>query len=193
MAAWYALADLVPVPPRRRDRARPGGARPQERPGAARPAADPPSLARQGLGPHACPIRSASPRASTRMPKCPTPCSVSASASSRSAASRRGRRPAIRGRACSACREDRGVINRMGFNSDGLDAVRVAAARRARGAASSASMSAPTRTAPIAPPTTSPAAAALAPLRRLPRVQRLLAQHAGPARPAGSRRSSPTC
>ena len=53
--------------------------------------------------------------------------------------------------------EDRGVINRMGFNGQGLDAV-LAAAPRGRAAASSASMSAPTRTAPIAPPIMSTAA-----------------------------------
>ena len=54
--------------------------------------------------------------------------------------------------------EDRGVINRMGFPGQGLDAALRAAEAAARAAASSASMSAPTRTAPTAPPTTSPAA-----------------------------------
>ena len=69
---------------------------------AARPQARSAVARRHGLGPHACPTRSASPPASTRTPKCRTPCSDWASAWSRSAASRRGRRRAIRGRACSA-------------------------------------------------------------------------------------------
>ncbi len=55
-----------------------------------------------------------------------------ASAWSRSAASRRGRRRAIRAPACSGCREDRGVINRMGFNSHGLEAARARLAARPR-------------------------------------------------------------
>ena len=50
---------------------------------------------------------------------------------------------------------DGGVINRLGFNSQGADAVLAAACgARAMPAASSASMSAPTRTRPTASPTT---------------------------------------
>ena len=48
---------------------------------------------------------------------------------------------------------DEGVINRLGFNSEGADAVLRRLAARANAAASSASMSAPTRTAPTASPT----------------------------------------
>jgi dihydroorotate dehydrogenase len=56
---------------------------------------------------------------------------------------------------------DEGVINRLGFNSQGADVVLKRLAARAapslsfprRGGGSSASMSAPTRTRPIAPPT----------------------------------------
>ena len=50
-------------------------------------------------------------------------CWRSASASSRSARSRRGRSRAIRSRACSGCREHDAVINRLGFNNDGVDAL----------------------------------------------------------------------
>jgi hypothetical protein len=61
-----------------------------------------------------CPTRSGSPQVSTRMPRSPTPCSRRASDWWRSAASRRGRRRAIRapaelsrrrgGRPCAAAR-----------------------------------------------------------------------------------------
>ena len=68
------------------------------------------------------------------------------------------RRRAIRARACSGCREDRGVINRMGFQRRRAWTPPAPAWPPAPAAASSASISAPTRTAPTAPPTTSPAA-----------------------------------
>ena len=48
---------------------------------------------------------------------------------------------------------DEGVINRLGFNSEGADAVLRRLAARADAAASSASMSAPTRIPPTASPT----------------------------------------
>jgi len=48
---------------------------------------------------------------------------------------------------------DEGVINRMGFNNDGAEAVLKRLASRASPAASSASMSAPTRIRRIASPT----------------------------------------
>ena len=57
---------------------------------------------------------------------------------------------------------DQAVINRLGFNSEGVEAVR-RGSRRARAAASSASTSAPTRMRPTAPPTMSPCIEALAP------------------------------
>ena len=83
--------------------------------------------------------------------------------------------------------EDRGVINRMGFNNDGLEACRAPARRAAAAAraASSASISAPTRTARTASRDYVALHRGAGAARRLPRGQRLLAQHAGPARPAG--------
>ena len=104
------------------------------------------------------------------------------------------RQPA--GRGCPGCPADRAVVNRMGFNNDGAEVV----ARRLA----------------VAPASTAPAGAAGVPLginigktkvvpeddavarlreerraaravRRLPGGQRLLAQHPGPARPAGRR------
>ena len=82
-------------------------------------------------------IRSGSPRASTRTARTSTRSPHSASASSRSARRRRARSPAIRSRACSACRSTKRVINRLGFNNDGVDALvrnveRARCARRAR-------------------------------------------------------------
>ena len=50
---------------------------------------------------------------------------------------------------------DEAVINRMGFNNDGAEAVLRRLARARIMAASSASMSGPTRTRPIASPITS--------------------------------------
>ena len=49
---------------------------------------------------------------------------------------------------------DGGVINRLGFNSEGAAAVLARLAARANAAASSASISAPTGTRPTAPTTT---------------------------------------
>ncbi len=49
---------------------------------------------------------------------------------------------------------DGGVINRLGFNSEGEAVVRARLAARGSAAASWASMLAPTRICPIAPPTT---------------------------------------
>ena len=105
---------------------------------------------------------------------------------------------AIRARGCSGCAATGAVINRMGFNNAGLDAF-VAPARRAapRGWCRSAPMSASTRTAPIPErdypgPDRGGRAA-----RRLRGDQRLLAEHAGSARPAGrgaaARRSCRRC
>ena len=60
-----------------------------------------------------------------------------ASGSSRSGRSRRARSPATRGRGCSACRADRALVNRMGFNNRGRASGRArawprGAARRGR-------------------------------------------------------------
>ena len=59
--------------------------------------------------------------------------------------------------------EDRAVINRMGFNNDGLGPYVRRLSAAARTLASSARMSAPTRTARIASPTMSPACRAVWP------------------------------
>ena len=64
-------------------------------------------------------------------------CWRSVSASSKSARRRRGRSPAIRSRACSGCPKQQAVINRLGFNNDGVDALvrnveRARSQRRAR-------------------------------------------------------------
>ena len=45
---------------------------------------------------------------------------------------RASRSPATRARACSACPQDRAVVNRMGFNNDGAEAVATRLARRGR-------------------------------------------------------------
>ena len=65
------------------------------------------------------PNRSGSPPGSTRTANASTGWRPSASASSRSAPSRRGRSRATRSRACSACRKQQAIINRMGFNNRG--------------------------------------------------------------------------
>ena len=88
------------------------------------------------------PIASASPRASTRTPRTSTDSPRSASDSSRSARSRRARNRAIRGRACSACRKAHALINRLGFNNDGVAALLRQSSRAHAIAACSASTSA---------------------------------------------------
>ena len=54
-------------------------------------------------------------------------CGVRVSASSNAARSRRARKQAIRSRGCSVLRPDRAVINRMGFNNRGMEAMAAAA------------------------------------------------------------------
>ena len=67
------------------------------------------------------PTVSASPPASTRMLRTSTVSPRWASASSNAAPSRRGRSRAIRSRACFACLEAEALINRLGFNNDGVE------------------------------------------------------------------------
>jgi hypothetical protein len=77
------------------------------------------------------------------------------------------------------------IINRMGFNNHGVDAL-VANVRRSTYRASSASTSARTSTRPSsAPPTTTWPACARCTARRLRHGQHLLAQHEEPAPAAG--------
>ncbi len=82
--------------------------------------------------------------------------------------------------------EDRGVINRMGFPGQGLDAARSRLAIRPRrgfvGVNVGANKDSTDRAADYVACSVGPGA-----LRRLSRVQRLLAQHAGPAQSPGSR------
>ena len=82
--------------------------------------------------------------------------------------------------------EDRAVVNRFGFNSEGLDVVAARLAAKASGRASSASTSAPTRRRPTGPPITSLASRRS---RRcgLRHCQHFVAQHAGFAQPAAGR------
>ena len=77
------------------------------------------------------PTRSGLPPASTRTRARSTRWPAWASASSRSAPSRRGRSRAIRSPRLFRLAEDAAVINRMGFNNAGLDAIVAAASRRA--------------------------------------------------------------
>ena len=77
------------------------------------------------------PTASASPPASTRTPRTSTASPRSASASSSAAPSRRARSPAIRSRASSACPRREALINRLGFNNDGVERF-LANASRAR-------------------------------------------------------------
>ena len=85
------------------------------------------------------------------------------------------------------------MINRLGFNNEGHDALPTSALPRARdAAASSASTSAPTRTAPTASATMSSASRRFAQCRQLSHRQHLLAQHAGPAQHAGARAAWPS-
>ena len=122
-----------------------------------------------------------------------TPCCGSASASSRSAPSRRARRPAIRVRACSGWRPTKAVINRLGFNNDGAAAVltRLAARAGAGGIVgvnigANSDTSRPRRR-------LCPADRDLRAGGELFHRQRLLAQHARPARSAAGARRLTTC
>ncbi len=75
----------------------------------------------QADGARRSPIQSVWPPAWTRTAQHIDALARWASASSRSAPSPRGRNPAIRVRACSACPQAHAVINRMGFNNLGVD------------------------------------------------------------------------
>ena len=87
--------------------------------------------------------------------------------------------------------EDRGVINRMGFPGQGLDAALARLKRRSRTGFVGVNVGANKDSSDRAADYVTCARGAGAPCR-LSRVQRLLAQHARPAQPAGPRRSSPT-
>ena len=82
--------------------------------------------------------------------------------------------------------DDRALINRLGFNNEGHEAVARPARPRGRGPESSASISAPTgQRGPDR--RLCRRRAALRAARLLSHHQHLLAEHAGPARPAGAR------
>ena len=134
------------------------------------------------------PIPSALPPASTRMPRPSRRRWRWASASSRSAASRRARSPAIPRPRLFRLSEDRAVINRMGFNNDGLDCGRGPARRGAQGRRPilGVNLGKNKDSADAAADYAAGVRGAGAPCR-LPGDQRLLAQHAGPARASGPR------
>ena len=75
------------------------------------------------------PTGSGSLRDSTRTPRTSTDSPRSGSASSNAEPSRRARSPAIRSRACSGCREAEALVNRLGFNNDGVERFLAHAAR----------------------------------------------------------------
>ena len=95
--------------------------------------------------------RSAWRRVSTKAARFRTRSCASGSAMWRSAPSRRCRSPAIRSRASFRLTEDLGVINRLGFNSEGQDVVHTRLKQRAGRGGVVESMSAPTRRRPTAP------------------------------------------
>ena len=82
--------------------------------------------------PDASPTASAWPPGWTRTAAASTAWARWASASSRSARSRRRRSRATPSRACSACRRRNALINRLGFNNDGLAGLRRQRAARAQ-------------------------------------------------------------
>ena len=123
----------------------------------------------------------------------PTPCWPWASASWRSAPSRRCRRPAIRARASSGCARDRALINRLGFNNAGHAAAlarprSVAPPRGIVGVNVGANKDAADRVADYVA-----GRARLLRCAELLHRQHVLAQHARPARPAGARPRSTSC
>ncbi len=192
MAAWYQLRRPLPVPPRRR-RPRTGSRSAPSRPACCRPTGEPtsPSLAVKVWGrtlpnpiglaagfdknaevPNALldvgfglvEIGSVTPRPQEGNPR-----------------PRLFRLP-----------EDRGVINRMGFPGQGLDAVRSRLATRPRrgfiGVNVGANKDSTDRAADYVV-----GCKALAHYADYLVCNVSVAQHAGPAQPAGPRRSSPTC
>ena len=114
---------------------------------------------RRGRSGSIFPIRSASPPASTRMPKCPMRCCALGFGFVEVGTVTPMPQPGNPRPRLFRLDADQGVINRLGFNSQGAEAVLKRLAARApprflnrggREAESSASMSAPTRTRPTA-------------------------------------------
>ena len=133
--------------------------------------------------------RSAWPPASTRTARCPTRCSALGFGFVEVGTVTPRPQPAIRGRGSSASEHDGRVINRLGFNNDGHDAVARAAGGAARGAASSASISAPTSDSADRIADYAAGVARFADVADYLVDQRLLAEHAGAARPPGACRA----